>query len=1382
MGDLSRKTREAALIREVRALDQGDVETVPDKLERIWDILDDYHGGSFHAAEEMLLRWLLKNMTGASPNAERVRRYPRAWDIVGAVFALIPLFSLAKSLADRRFVGILQRTLKEIAAPQKEGTQTNGADSDVEMAEAPSPESPANPRKRKRADTASFDLPAQRQAVGCLQTAEAVFEAIRILLFRCEVRSVDEPATHRMGAEHVKTLFSSSATDAMGILVPWIAVCVLALDRPNAELLREQSSWLSTFVALWELHLQSANDAFEVATHLSGLATRLLGRLTGFPRQMPLRVDTTVQERWARDLRRFLARNLILPARTAFLTKGSQEVVQTAVAMSSAYAQITFPVLFDLVSKSPLEFGGKASKKDYETWVQVSFEAILHATKNVNRENGLTAVRVIMEMAAERVTPLSVSSLRAVCKDYALRKNTYDWSLLLSIIKLNPDAFLISDDGKQLLERVLEKMREQGALDAEDSERAAQFIVLLAGGYAQARDLSSFVKVWLRNLAPSESKEGLQPLWAQKELANAVAGLVQSSLNTTQLVDLLEWLASQTAASESMARIHVLEAISSGISQEDFIDAANMKIFDGVSLEKYSKKEPPAIAACRWLVASKTIARGTLEEANRVWSQIRSDIRSILERSPLYQEDTFAAFKCCVSAWLANHPGAAHEDEAAALICSFMNRLQADHEPMDPDSPDRGDSIDTGTYVSWILSDAPRLLSLYMESDKSGQLPDAIQFPRSISSVTESVTDLDQDLEVSRLLLERESNVNNQKLMDRLIATIIPLIDAKLAVQFLLDTPIETLTRTQREAAMKSLVSKLSGGKKSRVIGVEHLNLALSLMVKLMSRPTFYEGMSFSHLESIGQCLLKIHKRSHRRSAEGLTTDHVSKDRRNFKLLQELAMLTIRQMAGGSFEERERAYLKGAISVLQSPCEESDVAPRIVLLHAFISTVRVSNAVKKLEEDGLDLSKLQGYLIQVALPVVTTKKRKGRKLLTLLVALEALGDLDHGAVKQALSGTVPSLLEASDSLLRSGVMAGWEVRMFLANHFSEVLASPLEVKMPVEVSETTDEDEEEAQRGEPAAMLDKTALVRYVDAVMRNADEDSKLGYLKELLLQDSDGHDAVRCKLVILRLIQHLKGCRPSDSPDHFGLAQAHSTLCHHLVQTAHPAVFLLTSKAIRLLLDQNPACITQWNIELTLSSVSTISARGSTQALISEAPSIYPALCRLVEIVIKRHRKRLDGHFHILIVALQSLLRLLVSRSHNPTGSSTSNEVTRHSSLWEKQAKLFARLLTLICEPTVASVSRSQTSGLDSEKDKAKRYAGQYMYLVLMQYVKLQLEYVVPHEVREALETGVYSITDITTQDGMKIMNDGMDPSGRVIFKEMYKQYQRFGKWTGV
>ena len=63
-----------------------------------------------------------------------------------------------------------------------------------------------------------------------------------------------------------------------------------------------------------------------------------------------------------------------------------------------------------------------------------------------------------------------------------------------------------------------------------------------------------------------------------------------------------------------------------------------------------------------------------------------------------------------------------------------------------------------------------------------------------------------------------------------------------IAIQFLLNVPDEVLSRTQRETAMKSLVSHLpSDSDKAEAIGTEYWKLVLSLMVKLMGRSTFYE-------------------------------------------------------------------------------------------------------------------------------------------------------------------------------------------------------------------------------------------------------------------------------------------------------------------------------------------------------------------------------------------------------------------------------------------------------------------------------------------------------------------------------------------------------------
>jgi nucleolar pre-ribosomal-associated protein 2 len=196
------------------------------------------------------------------------------------------------------------------------------------------------------------------------------------------------------------------------------------------------------------------------------------------------------------------------------------------------------------------------------------------------------------------------------------------------------------------------------------------------------------------------------------------------------------------------------------------------------------------------------------------------------------------------------------------------------------------------------------------------------------------------------------------------------------------------------------------------------------------------------------------------------------------------------------------------------------------------------------------------------------------------------------------------------------------------------------------------------------------------------------------------------------------------------------------------------------------------QWNIELTLSTLCELSApvESASQSL----PS-FSWRCKLVEIIIRKHRLRLEGHFHLLMAVVQTLLRSFVEYIYE-TG------LTGKARL-ETMAQSFARLITLICEPTAGAVARSQQHGsLDSATDAAKRAAGRHMYLVLMQYVKLQLEFNIPVAVSAALEPAMNSIFDITPQEGRKILNDSMDASGRAILRDMFQRYTKFGKWSGV
>lgn len=240
-------------------------------------------------------------------------------------------------------------------------------------------------------------------------------------------------------------------------------------------------------------------------------------------------------------------------------------------------------------------------------------------------------------------------------------------------------------------------------------------------------------------------------------------------------------------------------------------------------------------------------------------------------------------------------------------------------------------------------------------------------------------------------------------------------------------------------------------------------------------------------------------------------------------------------------------------------------------------------------------------------------------------------------------------------------------------------------------------------------------------------------------------------------------------------------SELAERLPKSRNWAEFSVTAKTAEMVLDRKP--MKQWNIEVTLETVARICENRPTkikEALVSE--KAYPWLCGLVEAIIKRHRHRLEGHFHLLITALQSLLRLLIIPWTTTTLPTTATS-TSPAPDQEAQAARFSRLLTLICEPSVASVTRGQNPGaLDSAPEAAKKSAAQHMFLVLATYIRLQLERPVPRGARAALDTGVYSVLDITSPEGRRAVNEALDASGRAIFREMYKQYVRFGKWNGV
>lgn len=211
------------------------------------------------------------------------------------------------------------------------------------------------------------------------------------------------------------------------------------------------------------------------------------------------------------------------------------------------------------------------------------------------------------------------------------------------------------------------------------------------------------------------------------------------------------------------------------------------------------------------------------------------------------------------------------------------------------------------------------------------------------------------------------------------------------------------------------------------------------------------------------------------------------------------------------------------------------------------------------------------------------------------------------------------------------------------------------------------------------------------------------------------------------------------------------------------------------------------QWNIDSTLGAITMMCSRNAPSLRATRAGGIYSHLCQLLSSILIGHRLKLEGHFHLVVQAMQALLRCLFTPLPHSTSKASKTfapppwlSSPKHQ-LNPRHAAIFTRLVTLICDPSVSSVTRSKQNNLTSAKDKAKRMAGQHMHFVLTLYVQLQLEMKMLPQVREQMVPGLYAIFDTTTPEMRRMISDGLDSSGRAVFGVLFRDYQKFGKWKG-
>jgi nucleolar pre-ribosomal-associated protein 2 len=178
---------------------------------------------------------------------------------------------------------------------------------------------------------------------------------------------------------------------------------------------------------------------------------------------------------------------------------------------------------------------------------------------------------------------------------------------------------------------------------------------------------------------------------------------------------------------------------------------------------------------------------------------------------------------------------------------------------------------------------------------------------------------------------------------------------------------------------------------------------------------------------------------------------------------------------------------------------------------------------------------------------------------------------------------------------------------------------------------------------------------------------------------------------------------------------------------------------------------------------------------------------------VVLGLQRLKVGGRFHLVVHAMQRLLACLFARSRKRTRA---NRASPPNSLLQpfwlaplqpSHASHYTRLLTSLCDPTMTAVLRPAQAGasrdaLTDQTKKAKRIAGQYLQYVIMEYAQCSLRGSLTPEVKTAIMPGLYATLDVMSRESMRALNAALDVSGRAVFRSLYEDYVKFGKWDKV
>lgn len=763
-------------------------------------------------------------MSGNTDSAEHLRRYPLTWNILGHVFPKIPAQALGRSLAYLRFVSILNKTLGDITTPEPQPTSPGTREGTTPV------------KKRKRGADWPSTLVELRASPECLRTASEVFEALAILLEQGTAQSGELTPEKRVGAEHVKSLFSSSNDETRDITAKLLLICESSFSLTDGEFVRGAQAWIDTLTTIWDLRLRSKEESLEFAKHIYERASLILAKFEdgySVPRLNP--VYGSLREIWVPQLRRFLSTYFIRPARQRFSADKNIDMPELALRFAQKDVVASTIVMWSIAATTPRDTSDPKSKIEHDAWIENIFQTVVKALQPLARREKNEVLSRLLDIALQTRSIPDTKTLRTLYQQQALDEDETDWRLLSKILACDADVFLVAEDP----EAIFDGLSKVSNGDAKIKGQVVSNVVLpLQDAFYNARDLAGFITKWFRNLCASESVE--QSIWFDSRIRAHLATILQTSLSTAQFLRLLEGL--DSIPSKNGELLVVLDGICAGVTDENTITEIHSKIIS--MMDRKWGDMSPGVVGLRWRVIGYLASWGSSSECNRLWKKVKSDLKPILKKGSLSAPETFEAFSCCYKLCLSSHIGGKYEDDLTKLVCTMLERI-----------------------ISSVIAEADLLLFRAYIDLVFNRLPRLSEQPKQeVNSLTDQIVKLfwhisyklpslqnEQRLDYIRPLVHNYDVLDEEPLVDALMASLLNALDnseeqsgwtqphSVSLLSILLEFPVECWTRGRRKRVMGSWKKHKSAISSYAVKDSKYAHAVLRLLVKIMQQPTFYE-------------------------------------------------------------------------------------------------------------------------------------------------------------------------------------------------------------------------------------------------------------------------------------------------------------------------------------------------------------------------------------------------------------------------------------------------------------------------------------------------------------------------------------------------------------